>query len=334
MASTQTEYPAEGYFVLPAEFLVNRSALGRSFCTKLEDRPLVVTLPRAVQDSAKRDGWVIAEPEWYRLPDNAVGGEWGHAMSWRTGEPESAMVLRLRLAFASESDAQELASDLEHGHGCRLQPWWEHVHEWITATGNHWWSTARQPYRSHVGEIWIDRDEQARHVSLNHYQEINVMMHQQPGDPEPGLSGAHFETILGLVASGQAPPLELALLRQAEWSAALGDNREAVIVAGTAAEIALTKLIRSSVEAVAQSIADALLDKYRMLGNLIDLANRLGVELPNGATASLAKPRNDAVHSGTHPSDKEMYSAISITRKIVSLSSPLSELGLDGPGEA
>ena len=93
--------------------------------------------------------------------------------------------------------------------------------------------------------------------------------------------------------------------------------------AGSAAELALTKLIVDQTGDMSARAQSALLDKYKTLGGRSDLFRRLGGQLPDEFVSGLVRPRNAATHEGAQLSLQQSEEAERIASMIVERSTPL-----------
>jgi hypothetical protein len=125
-------------------------------------------------------------------------------------------------------------------------------------------------------------------------------------------------------SSGDQPPLAQTLLTTAMRAAATGQGRLAVIDAATAAEVALTVGLTARISAQASSaIAKACIDRTRMLGRRLSLAESLGMELPDGVRPALVERRNTVVHGGSDVTDSDARTAIAVAQELVDKYEPL-----------
>ncbi|MEU4315162.1 hypothetical protein [Nocardia sp. NPDC024068] len=124
-------------------------------------------------------------------------------------------------------------------------------------------------------------------------------------------------------ANGQRPPLEWQLIRDARRSLQHNELRRSVIDAGTAAELALTRLLDRSLHQLPESVVDALLSKYQMLGQKTQLYRKFGGTLPSNFQQLLIEPRNRAAHTGAEPSHADAEQALTAATEIVTQASPL-----------
>lgn len=92
-------------------------------------------------------------------------------------------------------------------------------------------------------------------------------------------------------------PPSLAYRMQLEAYRALRSGDQAIIESAAAAEIALTRAIKTEFHATAVSYGEKLLDKFRMLGGRVALAKIVGLQLPEDDYKSLLiEPRNNVIH--------------------------------------
>ncbi len=114
------------------------------------------------------------------------------------------------------------------------------------------------------------------------------------------------------------------LLNQARERLHESNWREAVIAAGSAAEIALSGgLLRRLTERNEPAVLEILLD-VDGFGRLRTLASKLGVACPpQRETDKMSRIRNGAIHEGVTPSWAEAHHAVDVAARIVAMHSPL-----------
>lgn len=121
-----------------------------------------------------------------------------------------------------------------------------------------------------------------------------------------------------------SPPAEWLLLRDASSLCAGHDYRRAALDAGLAAELAVTKLIRSHLTSIAHASIDKELDDNSMLGRLCRYwIKRCGGTLPIDYRDRLIKQRNAATHAGAVLSEAGARDAIAVAREILDQATPL-----------
>ncbi|TXI56464.1 hypothetical protein [Mycolicibacterium mageritense] len=105
------------------------------------------------------------------------------------------------------------------------------------------------------------------------------------------------------------------------------DYRRAVLDAGLAAEVAVTRMITEKLtkQGRTQAQIDKTLSKNKMLGNLCNwwVTHNGMSALPSGYRARLLKPRNDATHAGKTLSRETAKEAIAVAADIVQQAVPL-----------
>jgi hypothetical protein len=119
---------------------------------------------------------------------------------------------------------------------------------------------------------------------------------------------------------GEEPPPAVALMAAARTALLTGLFRAAVVDAATAAEIALSAALweRLSTDA-SPEIARALLDATRTFGARIDLATKVGIDVPPKIRDELLPARNRAVHAGTTPTALSAHRAVDAAGALVAI---------------
>lgn len=279
---------------------------------RLEDSPVVAPPPFVV---------LVGDVDWtnsfHDQLDITTGSPWGQMHSWHPedrsmGSPD---LQRLGIRFAAESE--ELVATYERVVE-DLVGWWESFKEWIEIL------TAVDVTTHNLGTIfapaaaWTRPAEGEPRQALRHHGPITI---SPPADkkriPRSGLARA--ASLAGL----EEPGLEWRLIRAARQRLWQRQYRASVLDAGSAAELALTKLIVRSLGDISISAKSALIDKYRTLGNRGDLFRRLGGEIPDEFWSGLVRPRNLATHEGAQLSLQQSEEAERIASMIVERATPL-----------
>ncbi|MGW2184064.1 hypothetical protein ACWCXX_40120 [Streptomyces sp. NPDC001732] len=125
-------------------------------------------------------------------------------------------------------------------------------------------------------------------------------------------------------SSDDKPSLSRVLLTTAMRAAATGERRLALIDAATAAEVALTNGITARLSTQYPPLeVRARIERARMLGPRMRLAEGLGMTLPARIRDDLLKPRNSVVHSGTDVSDSSARAAIAVVWELIDEYDPM-----------
>lgn len=121
-------------------------------------------------------------------------------------------------------------------------------------------------------------------------------------------------------ASNSVPPsLPYRMLIQSYKAIARGDNRKAVVEAASALEIALTQRIELEFDALKISFGKKIMEKYRMLNGLFELARLLNISLPEkDYKSNIIEPRNAIVHKGKFPDSRFTQTFVSEVARLLS----------------
>ena len=137
------------------------------------------------------------------------------------------------------------------------------------------------------------------------------------------LSSSQLTRITSLASASTELDVELKVQLEAYRALGAGDHRKAIIETAVAAELALTKSIRSTFLSDKIAYGDKLLEKFRMLGGRLELSRIVGVSLPNlDFTAQLVEPRNQVIHRADFANEKRATQAVKATDELLLLSWP------------
>ena len=330
-------WPVEGYFgCAGGSLFVEINCLGKTFQTRTASHSLTIAFPRHT-DLPHRDGEdshsPLVRPPWKFVradtptdtePSAGHDDEWGAvATDWGPGEdyPSYALVDQLifytELAASDQWDFRKSVSAL----GREVDEWWVAFTDWldvltvqdfsllggvppsILASGFHGWS----------GD-----------ASNQRHTPCGSAMFTVPSNPGI-LSADHVHKCMYLSERARRPPTEWLLIRDARSLSHRGDHRRAVLDAGSAAELALTALLETHLYPSGEAIKDAMLNRYRTLGGLKDLASMLIPDkVPDQMTSELIEPRNIAVHKAADPVSRETaQKAIDKAAELVEFAHPI-----------
>jgi hypothetical protein len=129
--------------------------------------------------------------------------------------------------------------------------------------------------------------------------------------------------ILEHVRCNTQPPIARVLLAAAYRSILRNDTRKSTIDAGTAAELALAKILDDKLARIPSPVAEVVVGAAQGLARLVHiLRNRFGVDLPSEIHRRLGEPRNRTVHAGERPSVEVALGALKVAWQIVDLAHP------------
>jgi hypothetical protein len=140
------------------------------------------------------------------------------------------------------------------------------------------------------------------------------------------LDPSQLQKVMDLVGNDLCPETEWLFIRDARSLLRAGDYRRAVIDAGSAAELALTELLRRRLASVDPVIRDTLLDRNRGLDRRAMLTRDLnaGIVL-NTFAENLNRPRTRATHGKEPIEAAEARAAVDEAAAIVAQAYPLPE---------
>jgi hypothetical protein len=130
-------------------------------------------------------------------------------------------------------------------------------------------------------------------------------------------------------ASNESPaPLARVLFVDALRSIEARKFRSAIIDASTATEVALSAAMSNWLDKNSSAaISTAVINRTRMLGALVSLANEVGFNLPPRIMKDLIEVRNRVIHQGVEVGQQEASNACAVARSILDQYDPLPTLG-------
>lgn len=356
--------PFEGHFVVGGSGLyVTTGCLGQTVDSHTAGYDLTIGLPqvdrtpdpfpaeiRSQLNEPHVPRWDLMPPIWTYGPRNSMERQeeehmmdpvWGGVLddgSAKVVYPEttrdSAVVLRCRFATTlTTTDDEEFEEAAQRFLG-ELDEFWSRFTSWVgILTGQDFVGlggdssglTHTRPLFTWTG------DEDGQRVDMR----WRYFPPPIGGIPQRQLRLDELQTCAS-IAGNQAPPAEWLLIRDARSLLRAGQNRRAIIDAGTAAEVAMTTLIDRYLVAdgVTEPVRKALADKYRALEGRESLIRilRPGV-LSDQMKRDLIHPRNRATHAGREYTGAEAEAAVEMATTIVEAAHPFAGL-LSQDGQA
>jgi hypothetical protein len=142
--------------------------------------------------------------------------------------------------------------------------------------------------------VWGDGKHQVRPYE----QEPIVLQSSMPSEREV-LNRANLSEICKLCSIGSRPSLHYRVQLQAYRAVRERDYRKAVIESAVAAEIVLTEAIGKHFQSTGLTYGEKIMEKFRMLGGRLKLAEIVGLSLPDiDFQKAVVDPRNQAIHRG------------------------------------
>jgi hypothetical protein len=285
---------------------------------------------------------LLTSPELVGLRDNidwheyfdGYGG-WGWTFQYDEDQgiagPRTAAVngLALRVPLpepeAEGATAEQSATELVRRLYVATGDWVQRLSRWIeVATGQYLVATVETPVlRSRSDELelfYVDGQGSAQRIPDERPLTVKWEM---PGN---FVNEAIWRAVLDRACAGSEPPTERLLLHDARMGLRRRHPRRAVLDAGTAAEIALTRLLDQQLRSLPPAGADVIRDQGRELGRLVRTVRRLGVPLPDYLQDKLVRPRNEAIHAGQNIDIETARSMVNLAGELVEQARPLNEL--------
>lgn len=282
---------------------VAMDSLGRSVASQIDEVPVEIVLPNVKRERSEDRPALIApsfavidrDRNWGQYfgwdIDPSTKSPWGHFHAWHTTDFSvgSPAVRRFGIRFSADRD--DLHSEAEAVMS-RVAGWWAELKTWVEVVASVNVTTEHES--SVVGSelAWTTADDGKSVVRLHPQQRIVGVASNKPGVSYSLLARAAELTCAVPV------PLEWQLMREARHRLWQDQWRACVLDAGTAAELALTRLIDSLLGGTPAPAREALLETHRTLGGRATLYPRLGGSLPTSFHNDVVRPRNAATHEG------------------------------------
>jgi hypothetical protein len=334
----------EGDMSCDAGFLVLPDCLDQSYESHMPCFPMTVRLPRFDPDIHHYN--LIAPYSEFRVErDESDAAEarsagdsaWGSMQDWSDPDPSedwNTSVFRPnyfvveQLRFITEGAADD-DGEFQHTRDhvvAHRAAWWSLLADWIGVVSmQDLIELGRQRHQSFSRTtMWISEPQNGQEPGFAWLRMPELRPYV--GDP---LTRAQLERCMSLTGEAKRPPDPWLMLRDARSLLHTGEYRRAVLDAGTAAELALTARLDAHLAVnVDPDMAEALMNKYKMLQPLTELAKRLKVAtLPEQFQAQVIEPRNKAVHGGKEMTKDVAEKAVSTTSQLLQATHPLSDFG-------
>jgi hypothetical protein len=316
-----------GVVHLPFAVLFSEDALGGSLSGATDRALITLHLPRLPAD-ADEAGFFLEPPrnESWPCSTNVGAGGWGHLGF--DGRMDSR---RISLASWVNAVAIEIETDDEEDRepwqaaalfGPKFNAWYGNWVEWIGI-----WSGLHSAVDSGLaietrGQVEVERSGSDELTGWSPGTTVHVFL------PEHSATRAIAEAAARRASTSEPPPLEWRLWNRAR---VLQDNRQALIDAATASEVALAGALRKRLNSIPEDALEAIANSANGLVGLLKL-----VEVIDGLSAKesrsgrvvgkLAKPRNSCVHRGIEPTREEVQRAIKEAQTLLETYSPRPQL--------
>ncbi len=135
----------------------------------------------------------------------------------------------------------------------------------------------------------------------------------------------NIEYVLDLCRNLDNIPIDLDLINEARIQLEFQDFRRTVIDCSTALEITLTRVCEKKLLEISNEnfVKNILTNKYRTLGNKLQLSFFLEILIDDGFHEDIVNLRNKIIHKGYKPSNQEANTAFKKSQKIIKMFSNL-----------
>jgi hypothetical protein len=278
-------------------------------------------------DSPQLTG-IRKDVDWGQYFDDPWG--WGTVIQYHEKKgiegPGAAHVNGVALRFPiPEGDAGEpsgMAANLARRLYESIGDWLKRLRLWIeVASGQDLDPTVATPViRADLNLFHVDDQGSAERIQDERPITIEASVERNY------LDKATWQAVLNRASAIEEPPIERLLLHDARMGLRRHHPRRAVLDAGTAAEIALSRLLDAELAGSSAAVGEMVRRQNRELGRLISALQALGVGLPDKLQPKLVEPRNTAIHSGQEPDIAVARSAVTLAGEVVEQAVPMKRL--------
>lgn len=270
-------------------FVLNNT-LGASGSIKLPSCHASIELPR--QNQSLADSRALLPPASTPAEFSPKSDEgWGMTLETQNYSEVNAMVATVKVRSHLDFDLSinQIGGDSVRGLIEELDDWFQSFSHWL-------WMLTAQPldpinpdpkvlHRKSSNILFAGKSTtEMSHLSSG-YPTIKIVMDTRDTTSERCVDIKVFSVAVTRAGNSQ-PPMMWELLASARMAGRRGDDRRALIDAGTAAEAALVDILNLPA------------NHGKTLGNLVTVAGQKGFVLPPDIRTALVQPRNNAVHQG------------------------------------
>jgi hypothetical protein len=301
MAVARIKY-IEGAYELPISLFFGVPALGAKAAVQIAGHNAFVSLP--VLSSEQE---ALASPKFFerRMDLCLAKTDWGRR--WAPGAYVNRVLISGRIPPGQGTSRQR---GVAHGDSIRnaLRDWIRTALDWLEImTGHDTWDAEPYPYvrREFDDTLLMGFDDGGVSYSARSKSPtVRVIVRQD------GITAKQWRGALTRASKSEQVPLGHSLLLDAQRNLVREHTRRALIDAGTAVEVALSKRL-------------ATFGQKKTLGMLVSEARMKGLRLPAATSTKLVDVRNDVAHRGYRPSPAEARSAVKIASRVVRAFAPL-----------
>ncbi|CPV51997.1 hypothetical protein [Mycobacteroides abscessus] len=320
-----TEHIVSGHFW--AEFLAELDCLGRKFESEIAGHPVEIVIPGRDPNPETRPllpPAVSATKDEKPERSDARFPVWGKLTNWMectfgvrfAGHDEVEMAKISRIGISTTLKTNDIQTSQTYTRLVdEIDDWWSCAQLWLQIFAASRVKTLRPLHQADQGvglTLWDGNARLEGKSGPIGYPELFSVP----------VTADELTASLRLAGRGQEPPMEWALIRDAQHLVRAHQYRRAIIDAGTAAELAITRMIDRKLRSQGQSSTqiEALLAQraHQTIGRRMDLLKKVrGGALPPKFYEIVVKQRNAAAHEGKQFQRIEAERAVLKVRRLV-----------------
>jgi alkylhydroperoxidase/carboxymuconolactone decarboxylase family protein YurZ len=316
------------YLGFPAIGTVLRPAMTEA----ARDLGLTLGDPLLLSDPARRHDlppWHYSEREDLLSSRPEMAPFWGRIVVWTAnfGAPKAANIRRVGISFDVRGD-DDFVREAGRRVAEAMSTWWAVVSAWIEVLHSQDLSRLGpvEPGIKFGGTTLWSRlySLQGHPIPGGHILPVGSSAFSVAWPNYTSIGAQQLQRCIDHSQRHGPPSTEWMLIRDANSLCAGQDYRRSVLDAGLAAELAVTKLIRTHLAAAGHPNIDGELRANSMLGRLRGYwVQKCGGTLPANYQTRLIDRRNAATHAGAHLPESDVRDAISVARDILNQATPL-----------
>jgi hypothetical protein len=319
----------EGVYHCGRGFRVTFDCLKETFHATIAGQPIEITLPQGFNIAAFVP--TLSEPVWVNTPTPQIRethfsdeqNTWGFPTNWNTDTgsegPGNAIVTRIRTAFMTVGD--DTAIQIRNqGIVNAFSNLWALTNSWIEIAAEDDFIPSPRPSTS---PNWVRFWTRMDNGEIGEVGGLTVLIKCDASRAIP-LDPSRLQECLTLASEGIQPPIEWLLIRDARYFLYLRQWRRAVIDAGTASEVSITKMIDKRLTEIPERLKQKLMSDNQALKKRGEFLTLLDGTLPIKFQQRLIEPRNNASHEGADLTESEAHDAVKAAIEIVRSALPLA----------
>lgn len=301
-----------GVYRLPHALVCDGSCFGSQIEIEISGVKGLVCFPEIFYGKERENGgdpFLVCPKKYCTLSDDDIGSskynEWGRVTSYlanKSNDPKDysmycAKVYKVVLVFENES--KESLQVVYDG----IDEWFKNFYSLATIElGLSCYHSSSKIEKKSPELCFYESDQnKLRRIHFEHEGLMSMILTVD----DKGLSIQQYKKVANEISAGMFLTFEYAMYLEAIHSFDQGDYKSVVVNCSIAIEGAIVKEIKKV--CVERNLSSTkFFEKYRTLGGMFSLAERLKITLPTSDyRKNINKIRNGVVHDGDNPSEKQ-----------------------------